>query len=69
MLAPQSGQTSLRIEEIKLDLVFVTTASEAIMSLPAVATLHRRMHNRHVIHNNATHTNNGVSAEQGDMSW
>jgi hypothetical protein len=24
---------------------------------------------RHVIHNNATHTKNGVSAEQGDTSW
>jgi hypothetical protein len=44
MLAPQSGQTRLRIAEIKLELVFVTTASEAIMSLPVVAVLHRRMH-------------------------
>jgi hypothetical protein len=44
MLAPQSGQTKLRIAEIKLELVFVTTASEAIMSLPAVGVLHRRMH-------------------------
>ena len=24
---------------------------------------------RHVIQNNPTHTNNGISAEQGDMSW
>src|SRR6202035_2645459 len=45
MLAPQSGQIRLRIAEIKLELVFVTTASEAIMSLPVVAVLHRRMHN------------------------
>ena len=30
--------------EIKLELLFVTTASEAIKSLPAVAVLHRRMH-------------------------
>ena len=30
--------------EIKLELLFVTTASEAIKSLPAVAILHRRMH-------------------------
>jgi hypothetical protein len=42
MLAPQSGQTRLRIAEIKLESVFVTTASEAIMSLPVVALLHRR---------------------------
>jgi len=35
MLAPQSGQTRLRIAEIKLELLFVTTASEAIKSLPA----------------------------------
>jgi hypothetical protein len=42
MLAPQSGQTRLRIAEIKLELVFVTTTSEAIMSLPVVAVLHRR---------------------------
>jgi len=34
MLAPQSGQTRLRIAEIKLMLVFLTTANEAIMSLP-----------------------------------
>ena len=44
MLAPQSGQTWLRMAEIKLELVFVTTASEAIASLPVVAVLHRRMH-------------------------
>jgi hypothetical protein len=30
--------------EIKLEFLFATTASEAIMSLPAVAVLHRRMH-------------------------
>jgi hypothetical protein len=42
MLAPQSGQTRLRIAEIKLESVYVTTASEAIMSLPVVALLHRR---------------------------
>jgi hypothetical protein len=34
MLAPQSGQMRLRIAEIKLMLVFLTTANEAIMSLP-----------------------------------
>jgi hypothetical protein len=34
MLAPQSGQTRLRIAEIKLMLLFLTTANEAIMSLP-----------------------------------
>ena len=34
MPAPQSGQTRLRIAEIKLVLVFLTTANEAIMSLP-----------------------------------
>jgi hypothetical protein len=34
MLAPQSGQTRLRIAEIKLMSVFLTTADEAIMSLP-----------------------------------
>jgi hypothetical protein len=44
MLDPQSGQTRLRIAEIKLELAVVTTASEAIMSLPVVAVLHRRMH-------------------------
>ena len=44
MLAPQSGQTRLRMAEIKLELLFVTTESEAIRSLPAVAVLHRRMH-------------------------
>jgi len=36
MLAPQSGQTRLRIAEIKLEFLFVTRASEAIMFLPAV---------------------------------
>jgi hypothetical protein len=30
--------------EMKLEILFVTTASEAIKSLPAVAILHRRMH-------------------------
>src|SRR6266581_4644608 len=44
MLAPLSGQTRLRIAEIKLMLVFLTTANEAIMSLPVAAVLHRRMH-------------------------
>jgi hypothetical protein len=44
MLAPQSGQIRLRIAEIKLELVFVSRANEAIMSLPVVAVLHRRMH-------------------------
>ncbi len=44
MRAPQSGQTRLRMAEIKIELLFVTTASEAIKSLPAVAILHRRMH-------------------------
>jgi hypothetical protein len=34
MLAPQSGQIRLRIAEMKLEVVFVTTASEAIMFLP-----------------------------------
>jgi len=34
MPAPQSGQTRLRIAEIKLLLVFLTTANEAIMPLP-----------------------------------
>jgi hypothetical protein len=33
MLAPQSGQTRLRIAEIKPMLVFLTTANEAIISL------------------------------------
>ena len=33
MLAPQSGQTKLRIAEIKLVFGFVTTAIEAIMCL------------------------------------
>jgi hypothetical protein len=44
MLAPQSGQTRLRIVEIKSEFVFVTTAYEAIMSLPVVAVLPRQMH-------------------------
>ncbi len=44
MLAPQSGQIRLRIAEMKLELAFVTTASEAIMFLPVVAVLHGRMH-------------------------
>ena len=44
MLAPQSGQIRLRIAEIKLKSVFVTTEIEAIRSLPVVAVLHRRMH-------------------------
>jgi len=35
MLAPQSGQIRLRIAEIKLEFLFVTRASEAIMFLPA----------------------------------
>jgi hypothetical protein len=30
--------------EMKLEVLFVTAASEAIMSLPAVAILHRRVH-------------------------
>jgi hypothetical protein len=34
MLAPQSGQTRLRIAEIKLMLMFLATVNEAIMSLP-----------------------------------
>jgi len=34
MLAPQSGQIRLRIAEIELELMFVTTANEAIMSPP-----------------------------------
>jgi hypothetical protein len=38
MLAPQSGQTRLRIAEIKLKSVFVTTEIEAIMSLPVVGS-------------------------------
>jgi hypothetical protein len=33
MLAPQSGQTRLRIAEIKIEFGFVTTASEAIIFL------------------------------------
>ena len=44
MLPPQNGQTRLRIAEIKLELVFVTTANEAIMSLPVAAIVDRRMH-------------------------
>jgi len=39
MLAPQSGQTRLRIAEIKLELLFVTTTSEAIKCLPTVAVV------------------------------
>jgi len=34
MLAPHSGQTRLRIAEIKLMLVFLTTANETMMALP-----------------------------------
>ena len=33
MLAPHSGQTKLRIAEIKLEFGFVTTATEAMMCL------------------------------------
>ena len=44
MLASQSGQTKLRIAEVKLLLLFLTTANNAIMSLPVVAVLHHRMH-------------------------
>ncbi len=44
MLVPQRGQTRLRTAEIKLELLFVTTANAAIISLPVVAVLHRRMH-------------------------
>jgi hypothetical protein len=44
MLAPQSGQTRLRIAEIKLEFGFVTTASEAMMSLPTTTVLRRRKH-------------------------
>jgi len=43
MLAPQRGQTRLRIAEIKLGLVLIT-ANEAIMYLPVGAVLHRRVH-------------------------
>ena len=43
MLAPQSEQTRLRIAEIKLMLVSLATANEAIMSLPVAAVLHHRM--------------------------
>jgi hypothetical protein len=43
MLAPQSGQTRLRIAEIKLMLLFPATANEAIMFLPVMAVLHRRI--------------------------
>jgi hypothetical protein len=39
MLAPQSGQTRFRIEEIKLEFGFVTTASESKMSLPVMTVL------------------------------
>jgi len=34
MLAPQRGQTRLRIAEIKLMLMFLATVNEAIISLP-----------------------------------
>jgi len=34
MPAPQSGQTRLRIAEIKLMSVFLTTANEAILFFP-----------------------------------
>lgn len=44
MLAPQRGQTRLRIAEIKVEVAFATTESEAIKSLPIAAILHRRMH-------------------------
>jgi hypothetical protein len=45
MLAPHSGQTRLRIAEIKLMLVFLTTANETMMALPFLAAiLRRRMH-------------------------
>jgi hypothetical protein len=45
MLAPHSGQTRLRIAEIKLMLVFLTTANEIMMDLPFLAAiLRRRMH-------------------------
>jgi len=44
MLAPQSGQTRLRIAEIKLILRFLTTANKAIMPLPALVAPHHRMH-------------------------
>ena len=44
MPAPQSGQTRLRIAEIKVMLLFLTTANEAIMSLPIAVVLHHRMH-------------------------
>jgi hypothetical protein len=44
MLAPQSGQTRLRIAEIKFEFGFVTKTSEAIMSLPTMTALHRRKH-------------------------
>jgi hypothetical protein len=43
ILAPQSGQTKLRIAEIKLMLVLPTTANAAILSLTVVA-VPRRMH-------------------------
>jgi hypothetical protein len=32
------------MEEMKLMLVFLTAANKAVMSLPVVAVLHRRMH-------------------------
>ena len=37
MLAPQRGQTRLRMAEMKLEVAFVTSVGEAIESLPAVA--------------------------------
>ena len=43
MLAPQSGQTRLRIAEIKLVLVFLTAANEAIIFSPFCGGLSRRM--------------------------
>jgi len=44
MLAPQSGQTRLRIVEIKLMLVFLTTANEPILSLLFCSGSSPRMH-------------------------
>ncbi len=41
MLAPQSGQTRLRIAEIKVVLLFL---NKAIMSLPVVVVFYHRMH-------------------------
>ena len=42
MLAPQSGQTKLRIAEIKLVFGFVTTAIEAIMCLLSAAFIEKQ---------------------------